>query len=73
VVYGLAFTPDGSRLVSGSADGTVRLWDVPGRRLIETYRWHESWVTCVAVSPDGMTAAAGGNDTRVVVWDLADV
>ena len=54
VVYGLAFTPDGGRLVSGSADGTIRLWDVPGRRLVETYRWHQSWITCVTVAPDGM-------------------
>jgi WD40 repeat protein len=71
-VYDLAFTPDGRTLISGSADGTVRQWDVAAGRERRSYRWQTSWVTCVAVAPDGMTAAAGSADHTVVVWDVDD-
>lgn len=72
-VYGLGFTPTGRLLVSGSADETVRIWEVANHRLLETFRWHRRWVTCLAVAPDGMTAAAGSADGTVVLFDLADL
>ncbi len=70
-IYGLVFTPDGRTLISGGADGTVRIWDVESGSERANYRWHESWVTCLAVSPDGLTAAAGSADHSIVVWDLS--
>ena len=27
-IYGVAFSPDGNRIVSGSADNTAKIWDV---------------------------------------------
>ena len=35
-VYGVAVSPDGKRLASGSADGTVKLWNVADNRLLAT-------------------------------------
>lgn len=55
----LAFAPDGERLVSGSADGTVRSWDPTGQEAL-VLRGHESWVYAVAFSPDGTLLASGG-------------
>ncbi len=71
-VYSLAFTPNGRTLISGSADGTVRLWDVASGQEKRCFRWHTRWVTCVAIAPDGMTAAAGSADHTIVVWDMDD-
>jgi WD40 repeat protein len=69
---GAYLAPDGRTLLSGGADGTVRLWDVASGRERRSYRWHQRWVTCAAPSPDGMTAAAGSDDSTIVVWDLDD-
>ncbi len=72
VIFALAFTPDGRKLISGGADRTVRLWDVEALEEMHCYQWHDRWVTSLAVSPDGMTAAAGSADNSIVVWDLDD-
>ncbi len=70
IVYGLGFTPDGTSLVSGGADHTVRVWDVKSGRERKCYRWFTSWVTSLAVAPDGLTVAAGSNDHSIVIFDL---
>jgi WD40 repeat protein len=75
----LAFTPDGRRLLAGSAAGKVREWDVP-ELTGETpatphdpravFDWEVGPVTAMAVAPDGLTAAVGGASGRVAVWDV---
>ncbi|HEX4592185.1 MAG TPA: WD40 repeat domain-containing protein [Gemmataceae bacterium] len=67
-VLGVAFTPDGQTLLTGGADGLVKLWDPTGR-LIHILDWKVGEVGAVAFSPEGLTAAAGGYDT-ILVWDV---
>ena len=53
-VRSVAFSPDGARIVSGSHDKTVRVWDaVLGNELIPPLRGHTNTVQSVAFSPDG--------------------
>jgi WD40 repeat protein len=69
-VLALAFTPDGTTLLSGGRDRAVRCWDLASLRQREAWSWPVGVVYSLAVAPDGLTAAAGGNAGRCVVWDL---
>ena len=69
----VAFSPDGSRLVSGFQDGTVRLWDVANQTEVVTLEGHTHWVISVSFSPDGVLLASTGGweDPTVRLWDAA--
>lgn len=54
-VSAVAFSPEGDRVLTGSADNTARVWDArSGKPLVEPLR-HEDWVRAVAFSLDGST------------------
>jgi WD40 repeat protein len=70
-VGGLAFAPDGSVLVSGSRDKTMKFWEVPSGKLLRTVKAHSGWVRAVAYSPDGKIVASCSDDTTIKLWDAA--
>jgi WD40 repeat protein len=67
-VHGVAFSPDGARLVSISADHTLRLWETATGREIAARR-HDGPIDAVAFSPDSRWLASGGADSTVRLWD----
>src|SRR5579875_529452 len=66
----LAYSPDGSFLVSGSDDTTVRLWDLKRGRQRRTLIGHSDWVRAVAFASDGKTFASGSWDDTVRMWHV---
>jgi len=70
-VNAVAYSPDGTAVVSGSSDSTVRVWDPVTGACLLTLREHEGPVYAVALSPDGTLVASGGADGTVVLWTRA--
>ncbi|MGF1582350.1 MAG: WD40 repeat domain-containing protein [Gemmataceae bacterium] len=73
VVYGVAFSPKGKYLVTGSWDKTLKMWDVNSGKVIRTFggpSGHKEMVLTVDVSPDGRYIASGGQDRQLKIWDL---
>jgi WD40 repeat protein/tetratricopeptide (TPR) repeat protein len=70
-VHSVAFSPDGKRLASASADGTVRVWDAATGQQERTLKGHTQPVWDVAFSPDGQRLASASDDQTVRVWDAA--
>jgi WD40 repeat protein len=66
-VTAVAFTPDGKRIVSGSEDDTVRIWDAKTAKEVRSVTVGGQGVTSVAVSRDGKRIAVGcwGQTARV--------
>ncbi|NEO83625.1 MAG: hypothetical protein F6J87_05100 [Spirulina sp. SIO3F2] len=67
-VRDLVFSPDGQRLVSGSADRTVKVWDVSSQTVLKTLTGHSDAVWGVAISPDGQWIASTATDRTVRLW-----
>jgi len=68
-VSGLAFSPDGKTLASGS-DKTIKLWDLETGTLKQTLTGHDGFVYAVAFAPDGKTLASGSGDNKVKLWRI---
>ncbi|TFY56398.1 hypothetical protein EVJ58_g7671 [Rhodofomes roseus] len=68
-VTSVAFSPTGDKVVSGSGDGTIRLWNVETGSHLHTLYGHSQGVNAVAFSPNGQEIASGSDDATVKVWD----
>ncbi|KAJ8589075.1 WD40 repeat-like protein, partial [Rhizopogon salebrosus TDB-379] len=66
----VAISPDGSRIVSGSHDCTIRVWDADtGKPMGVLLQGHIRSIQSVAISPDGSHIVSGSDDTTIRVWD----
>ncbi|KAF8236925.1 hypothetical protein L208DRAFT_575613 [Tricholoma matsutake] len=67
----VVFSPDGSRVVSGSDDNTVRIWNVATGESEAELKGHSGSVYSVVFSPDGSRVVSGSFDNTVRIWNVA--
>ena len=72
-ILSLAFSLDGTLLVSKSNDMTIKLWDIQTggvvRNLVDANSIH-SISSAISISPDGTTIASGTRDGAIHLWDV---
>jgi WD40 repeat protein/serine/threonine protein kinase/pSer/pThr/pTyr-binding forkhead associated (FHA) protein len=67
-VTALAFSPDGQFLLSGSADQTLKRWDLKSQSCLFSSTGQQGSITAIAISPDGSQALSAGQ--TLILWDV---
>ncbi len=67
----VAWSPDGSLLVSTGRDNKIKLWDVASAKLVRTFEGHTKPVMMAAFSADGKRLVSASFDETARVWDVA--
>jgi WD40 repeat protein/tRNA A-37 threonylcarbamoyl transferase component Bud32 len=70
-IMNLRFSGDGKRLLGGSTDGNVYVWDVASTKLEQILRGHEEAIVSIGLTSDGRHVASASGDGVTKVWDLA--
>jgi len=70
-VYGLALSPDGQMLATGSYDQKIKFWKVADGSEIRTLNGHNGGVFGLSFRPDGKVLASASADRTVKLWDVA--
>jgi WD40 repeat protein len=69
-VGSIAVSPDNTRVVSGSADGRIRLWNVgEGNVIGDPWDGHNAIVRCLDWSPNGLEILSGSEDDTLRRWN----
>ena len=69
-VTSVTFSSDGTFLVSGGWDNTVKLWDVQTGGVVKTFHGHTTSVLSVSISGDCTMIASGSDDRTIRLWDI---
>ena len=66
----VSITPDGSKVISGSYDNTIKIWNINTGEELKTLNGHSSSVTAVSITPDGSKIISGSYDNTLKIWNI---
>jgi len=69
-VMSIGLSPDKDRFVSGSCDGTAKVWDITSGKATHTFYGHESDVNSTIYFPDGYALVSGSDDATCRLFDV---
>lgn len=70
IVWSVILSPDGKTLISGSADQTIRIWNVETGILRNLLVGHTSIVRSLALTPDAKLLVSGSADRTIKLWNF---
>jgi WD40 repeat protein len=70
-ILSVAWSHDGTRLLTSSYDNTARLFDLTTGEELRVFRGHDWWVWSAAFSPDERWIVTASQDGTAIVWDAA--
>lgn len=70
-ILSIDVSADGRFILSGSADGTAKLWEASSGRELRTFRGHVTGWVVAALSPDGRFVLTGGEDKSARLWNIS--
>ncbi len=68
----ISVSQNGQYLVSGSADGTAKVWRLSDGKMVYDLKRHKDMVFSVAIDPNNKWIATGGQDNTLNLWQLSD-
>ncbi len=69
-IFSVAFHPSGQFLISGDADGEIRLWQVTAKELLWSRKEHNDIIRSLSFSPNGQIIASASNDSTIKILDV---
>lgn len=70
LIVSIAYSSDAKRIVGGSTDGSLWVWDASSGEILQTLTGHSGRIKSVKLSPDGKRIASGSTDKTLRVWDV---
>ena len=67
-VLSVSYSPDGTKIISGSRDKTIKIWDANTGECLKTLEGHSSYVWSVAYSLDSKRIISGSADETIKIW-----
>ena len=69
-VYACQWHPDGQRIVTGSDDSILKIWESATGRLLQSFKGHEGPIYGASFFPDGSHMLSVSSDHYIRIWDV---
>jgi glucose/arabinose dehydrogenase len=71
--HSVAFKPGSNTLAAGLFDSTIKTWNVPAAKLLQTINGPSGWVRNISFSADGSLLASASDDNTIRIWQMGEM